>query len=151
MVFPVIVSMVETPKMIVSSKIYLDFRITSIQIQQVTFVNVIVSSLKYVPGDIISFKENEQFAWRTIFVIGILIGPFVYIFMFQDFKSEMITETVLLIQAGLLVGLGTSIGSGCTSGHGICGIARLSIRSIVATFIFVIFGILTVYFIGGKP
>ena len=52
----------------------------------------------------------------------------------------MIADTVLLIQAGLLVGLGTSIGSGCTSGHGICGIARLSIRSIVATFIFVIFG-----------
>ena len=102
-------------------------------------------------GDLISFKENEQFAWRVIFLIGILIGPFVYIFMFQDFKSEMIADTVLLIQAGLLVGLGTSIGSGCTSGHGICGIARLSIRSIVATFIFVIFGILTVYFIGGKP
>ena len=68
-------------------------------------------------GDLISFKENEQFAWRVIFVIGILIGPFVYIFMFQDFKSEMIADTVLLIQAGLLVGLGTSIGSGCTSGH----------------------------------
>ena len=71
--------------------------------------------------------------------------------MFQDFKSEMVADTVLLIQAGLLVGLGTSIGRGCTSGHGICGIARLSIRSIAATFIFVIFGILTVYFIGGKP
>ena len=55
--------------------------------------------------------------------------------MFQDFKSEMIADTVLLIQAGLLVGLGTSIGSGCTSGYEICGIAGLSIRSIVATFI----------------
>ena len=55
--------------------------------------------------------------------------------MFQDFKSEMIADTVLLIQAGLLVGLGPSFGSGYTSGHGIFGIARLSIRSIVATFI----------------
>jgi len=79
------------------------------------------------------------------------MGPFVYLLMFQDFKSEMVADTTLLIQAGLLVGLGTSIGSGCTSGHGICGISRLSIRSTVATFIFVISGIATVYFIGGKP
>ena len=69
--------------------------------------------------------------------------------IFQDLKSEMVADRILLIQAGLLVGLGTSIGSGCTSGHGICGISRLSIRSIVATFIFVVSGVVTVYFIGG--
>ena len=102
-------------------------------------------------GDIISFKEKDQISWRIVFVLGVLMGPFVYLLIFQDFKSEMVADTTLLIQAGLLVGLGTSIGSGCTSGHGICGISRLSIRSTVATFVFVISGIATVYFIGGKP
>ena len=100
-------------------------------------------------GDIISFKEKDQISWRIVFVIGVLIGPFLYLMIFQDFKSEMVADRILLIQAGLLVGLGTSIGSGCTSGHGICGVSRLSIRSIVATFIFVVSGVVTVYFIGG--
>ena len=100
-------------------------------------------------SDIISFKEKDQISWRIVFVIGVLIGPFLYLMIFQDFKSEMVADRILLIQAGLLVGLGTSIGSGCTSGHGICGISRLSIRSIVATFIFVVSGVVTVYFIGG--
>ena len=100
-------------------------------------------------GDIISFKEKDQISWRIVFVIGVLIGPFLYLMIFQDFKSEMVADRILLIQAGLLVGLGTSIGSGCTSGHGICGISRFSIRSIVATFIFVVSGVVTVYFIGG--
>ena len=100
-------------------------------------------------GDIILFKEKDQISWRIVFVIGVLIGPFLYLMIFENFKSEMVADRTLLIQAGLLVGLGTSIGSGCTSGHGICGISRLSIRSIVATFIFVVSGVVTVYFIGG--
>ena len=100
-------------------------------------------------GDIISFKEKDQISWRIVFVIGVLIGPFLYLMIFENFKSEMVADRTLIFQAGLLVGLGTSIGSGCTSGHGICGISRLSIRSIVATFIFVVSGVVTVYFIGG--
>lgn len=99
-------------------------------------------------GDIILFKEKDQISWRIVFVIGVIIGPFLYLMIFQDLKSEMVADRILLIQAGLLVGLGTSIGSGCTSGHGICGISRLSIRSIVATFIYVVSGVVTVYFIG---
>ena len=62
-----------------------------------------------------------------------------------------ITEngTMQVLAAGLLVGLGTRIGSGCTSGHGVCGIGRLSIRSLVATLVFVGSGMLTVFFSGG--
>ena len=100
-------------------------------------------------SDIILFKEKDQVSWRIVFVIGVLIGSFLYLMIFQTIKSEMVADRILLIQAGVLVGLGTSIGSGCTSGHGICGISRLSIRSIVATFIFVVSGVVTVYFIGG--
>ena len=113
------------------------------------FANGRIMGISGILGDIISFKEKDQISWRIVFVIGVLIGPFLYLMIFQDFKSEMVADRILLIQAGLLVGLGTSIGSGCTSGHGICGISRLSIRSIVATFIFVVSGVVTVYFIGG--
>ena len=113
------------------------------------FANGRIMGISGILGDIISFKEKDQISWRIVFVIGVLIGPFLYLMIFQDFKSEMVADRTLLIQAGLLVGLGTSIGSGCTSGHGICGISRLSIRSIVATFIFVVSGVVTVYLIGG--
>jgi len=113
------------------------------------FANGRIMGISGILGDIISFKEKDQISWRIIFVIGVLTGPFLYLMIFENFKSEMVADRTLLIQAGLLVGLGTSIGSGCTSGHGICGISRLSIRSIVATFIFVVSGVVTVYFIGG--
>ena len=113
------------------------------------FANGRIMGISGILGDIISFKEKDQISWRIVFVIGVLIGPFLYLMIFENFKSEMVADRTLLFQAGLLVGLGTSIGSGCTSGHGICGISRLSIRSIVATFIFVVSGVATVYFIGG--
>ena len=113
------------------------------------FANGRIMGISGILGDIISFKEKDQISWRIVFVIGVLTGPFLYLMIFENFKSEMVADRTLLIQAGLLVGLGTSIGSGCTSGHGICGISRLSIRSIVATFIFVVSGVVTVYFIGG--
>ncbi len=112
------------------------------------FANGRIMGISGILGDIISFKEKDQISWRIVFVIGVLTGPFLYLMIFENFKSEMVADRTLLIQAGLLVGLGTSIGSGCTSGHGICGISRLSIRSIVATFIFVVSGVVTVYFIG---
>ena len=112
------------------------------------FANGRIMGISGILGDIISFKEKNQISWRIVFVIGVLTGPFLYLMIFENFKSEMVADRILLIQAGLLVGLGTSIGSGCTSGHGICGISRLSIRSIVATFIFVVSGVVTVYFIG---
>ena len=113
------------------------------------FANGRIMGISGILGDIISFKEKDQISWRIVFVIGVLIGPFLYLMIFENFKSEMVADRTLIFQAGLLVGLGTSIGSGCTSGHGICGISRLSIRSIVATFIFVVSGVVTVYFIGG--
>ena len=113
------------------------------------FANGRIMGISGILGDIISFKEKDQISWRIVFVVGVLTGPFLYLMIFENFKSEMVADRTLLIQAGLLVGLGTSIGSGCTSGHGICGISRLSIRSIVATFIFVVSGVVTVYFIGG--
>ena len=112
-------------------------------------VNGRIMGISGILGDIITFKEKNELNWRIVFIIGVLIGPLIYLLIFQDIKSTMIADTTLLIQAGLLVGIGTALGNGCTSGHGICGLARFSVRSAVATVTFVGFGIMTVYFIGG--
>ena len=74
------------------------------------------------------------------------MGPIIYQLFSKETVSIDITDSIYLLGiAGLLVGLGTSIGSGCTSGHGICGISRFSLRSIIATATFMIVGILTVF------
>ena len=101
-------------------------------------------------GNLMTLKETDQIYWRMTFILGVLIGPLLFIIFFKELKSEMVTNTALLVLSGFLVGLGTSLGNGCTSGHGICGLSRFSIRSIVATFIFVISGMITVYFIKGS-
>ena len=112
-------------------------------------VNGRIMGISGIIGNLITHKETDQIYWRIIFILGVLIGPLFFIILFKEIKSEMVANTTLLIISGFLVGLGTSLGNGCTSGHGICGLSRFSIRSIVATFIFVISGMITVYFIKG--
>ncbi len=79
-------------------------------------------------------------AWRVAFVLGLLAAP---LFVRGNPRIEAGLGTLLL--AGLLVGLGTSYGSGCTSGHGVCGVSRLSPRSLAATLAFMAAGMLTVF------
>ena len=82
---------------------------------------------------------------NILFIIGLILGPVLYKLIVNPNINFNISSSVpLLILAGLLVGAGTKIGSGCTSGHGICGISRFSKRSFVATFIFMISAIVTV-------
>lgn len=78
------------------------------------------------------------------FISGLFIVPFIYALYTQP-QIVMSVNPLLLIIAGILVGFGTRLGSGCTSGHGICGMSRLSKRSIVATLTFMFFGGLTVF------
>ena len=101
-------------------------------------------------GNLMTLKETDQIYWRIAFLLGVLIGPLIFTILFKEIKSEMVANTTFLIISGFLVGLGTSLGNGCTSGHGICGLSRFSIRSIVATLFFVISGMITVYFISGN-
>ncbi|MEK9717277.1 MAG: YeeE/YedE thiosulfate transporter family protein, partial [Pelagibacteraceae bacterium] len=83
---------------------------------------------------------------NVLFTIGIIIGPFLYkIFINNEVNFSISTSVDTLIIAGLLVGFGTKLGGGCTSGHGVCGIGRLSPRSIVATLVFMLAAILTVF------
>ena len=85
--------------------------------------------------------------WRLFFVIGLLISPFIYNIFYQLPTIEMTSNNLLIILGGLLVGLGSRLGSGCTSGHGVCGVARLSVRSLISTMTFIFFGFVTVYVI----
>lgn len=84
-------------------------------------------------------------AWRVLFLVGLIISPLVYSTFAPLPTIELKADSNLLIIAGLLVGFGTRLGNGCTSGHGVCGMARLSTRSIVATVTFMIAGIITVF------
>lgn len=89
--------------------------------------------------------QRADFGWRAAFIIGLLISSFAWqqFFTLPDVQIE--ANEIWLIIAGLLVGFGTRYGSGCTSGHGVCGIARLSPRSIVATLAFMLTGFAMVY------
>ena len=95
--------------------------------------------------NVISANKNG-FVWRLLFIIGLIIGPVILsFFSYKDLGFEMPnTNPIINILGGLLVGYGTQLGSGCTSGHGVCGIGRLSIRSIIGTCVFVGAGVLTV-------
>jgi uncharacterized membrane protein YedE/YeeE len=85
-------------------------------------------------------------AWRVVFLLGTLAGStLVYWFTPIHFEFRSDYPHYMTIVSGLLVGFGASLGSGCTSGHGVCGLARLSRRSIVATAIFFSFSVISLY------
>ncbi len=88
------------------------------------------------PGDI---------GWRAAFIAGLLLAPLVYALFLPVPVMHIAAGPLPLVTAGLLVGFGTRLGSGCTSGHGVCGMSRLSPRSLVATLVFIAAGIGTVY------
>ena len=82
---------------------------------------------------------------NLLFLIGLILGPLIYsYFTNQKIEISITNSLFLLIGGGILVGLGTRISGGCTSGHGISGVGRFSLRSIIATITFMIVGILTV-------
>jgi len=83
--------------------------------------------------------------WRVAFVLGLLIAPVAVAFFGRQPFPRIEAGFATLLVAGLLVGVGTSYGSGCTSGHGVCGLSRLSPRSLVATLAFMLAGMATVY------
>jgi uncharacterized membrane protein YedE/YeeE len=80
------------------------------------------------------------------FLLGLVIGPLIYLFFTKSLGVIKITDSLMLIiLGGFLVGLGTRMSGGCTSGHGICGISRISFRSFIATITFILAGIITVF------
>tara|TARA_B100001540_G_scaffold217860_1_gene192459 strand:+ start:283 stop:702 length:420 start_codon:yes stop_codon:yes gene_type:complete len=86
-------------------------------------------------------KKSEN----LLFLVGLILGPLIYTFILGREINILISNSLpLLTVGGILVGFGTKLSSGCTSGHGISGISRFSLRSIIATITFMIVGILTV-------
>lgn len=83
--------------------------------------------------------------WRVAFILGLVVAPLLYQLAAPLPSLQIDAGTPLLIVAGLLVGVGTRYGSGCTSGHGVCGLSRLSPRSLVATAAFMAAGCVTVF------
>ena len=86
-----------------------------------------------------------EVAWRVAFIVGLIGAPLVYALFAALPAPRIEAGTPALIVAGLLVGVGTRYGSGCTSGHGVCGLSRLSLRSAVATAAFMAAGFATVF------
>jgi uncharacterized membrane protein YedE/YeeE len=92
------------------------------------------------------FSKESHGTWRYIFLLGIPLGSGTYAFLHPTYEVVFPDERLLIaIASGILVGLGTSLANGCTSGHSVCGIGRLSLRSIVATLLFIVAGVITVF------
>ena len=94
-------------------------------------------------GRLIDGNQDAENLERVVFLIGVIFAPLI-ILQFSDFGTTNITDNAIqLMFAGLLVGAGTRIANGCTSGHGVCGISRLSLRGLIATVVYIAAGALT--------
>lgn len=94
-----------------------------------------------------SFRARGiELGWRAAFVLGLVVGPLVVAFIVgAPVVVRVPASATGLVLAGLLVGFGARLGGGCTSGHGVCGISRLSPRSLVATAVFIVAGMAVVF------
>ena len=105
-----------------------------------------IAGISGIAGGLMLRAGRGDLGWRIAFIIGLILGPVLVSTIAASNNSVPPTATMgMLIVGGLLVGIGTSIGSGCTSGHGVCGISRLSVRSVVATVTFMVFAGATVF------
>lgn len=103
-----------------------------------------IAGISGIVGQLWSAGTGDR-AWRFAFVAGLLLSPLLYALFSPLPETSVVTSTPWLIVAGLLVGFGSRLGSGCTSGHGVCGLSRLSLRSLVATLAFMATAILVVW------
>ena len=105
-----------------------------------------IAGISGVLGGLLQPRAGD-IVWRVLFVAGLLLAPTLYGLVASLPVATIDADYPTLVAAGLLVGVGTRFGAGCTSGHGVCGISRLSPRSIVATITFMAAGFATVFVI----
>lgn len=106
-----------------------------------------IAGISGIAGGLIGPGTSDR-GWRAAFMAGLVAAPLVYTLLSGSAPAvEFPVGTGLIIAGGIAVGLGTQLGSGCTSGHGVCGMSRLSPRSIAATAIFMTTGIITVFLV----
>lgn len=109
------------------------------------WLNGRLAGISSIVGGLVRPQSGEA-TWRLLFLAGLILGTLVYQLAGGDVSAIRIeTGMPVLIAAGLLVGIGTRVGGGCTSGHGVCGLARLSPRSLAATGTFMLVAGVTVY------
>jgi uncharacterized membrane protein YedE/YeeE len=115
-----------------------------VSVSLMLFWNGRVTGISGIINGVLTPQKGDT-QWRVLFVLGLVMGGLVLkILKPETLTSTLISDTWTVIVAGLLVGFGTIMGSGCTSGHGVCGISRMSPRSLVATIAFMAAGILAV-------
>lgn len=107
-------------------------------------VNGRILGISGIVGGLLRPRAGDT-SWRLSFVLGLFVAPLLYGVSTGLPQARVEASWVTVILAGVLVGLGTRIGSGCTSGHGVCGLSRLSPRSLIATLTFMGAGFVTVY------
>jgi len=107
-----------------------------------------IAGISGIVGGLLSPNKGDV-SWRAAFVIGLVLAGLVMWLVSPGSFSGSPRSLALVAVAGTLVGVGTRIGNGCTSGHGVCGLSRLSVRSLVATVTFIATGMIAVALVGG--
>jgi len=106
-----------------------------------------IAGISGIVGGVVS-REKDDVLWRIAFIAGLIIGGLVLRVVAPHLlQADIVRSAGALVAAGFMVGFGARLGNGCTSGHGVCGIGRLSPRSMVATIIFIVVGAAAVYII----
>jgi uncharacterized membrane protein YedE/YeeE len=110
------------------------------------WLNGNVAGISGIVGRLIQ-RQKVDGLWRWMFVLGLIIGPIITSLIGFSLPESIDVSWPLITVGGLLVGIGSKLGSGCTSGHGICGIGRVSHRSITATIVFMVSALIMVYLV----
>lgn len=109
------------------------------------WLNGRIAGISSIFNGVLNPKSGDT-AWRALFLLGLVAGAWLYVSLNPPaYTPRAGFPAGLLVLGGFLVGFGTRMGGGCTSGHGVCGVGRLSIRSLVATAVFVATGMITVF------
>ena len=111
-----------------------------------------IAGISNIVGDLLETNEDDRL-WRILFIGGLILGSSIYVFFGENisdinmnpFQLNDKNHMFFMILGGLLVGFGSQIGSGCTSGHGVCGLGRFSMRSLTATITFMVTAGITVF------
>jgi uncharacterized protein len=107
-----------------------------------------IAGISGIASGLLADAQRGDRGWRIAFAVGLVGAPLLLLVLRGDSGIGVPqVGSPWMAVAGLLVGFGTRLGSGCTSGHGVCGVARLSPRSLLATLVFILFGVATVYIV----
>lgn len=106
-----------------------------------------IAGISGILGGVLSRANNDK-GWRIAFLLGMVLSPVLWRLVAPLPAVSISASWPMLVVAGILVGVGTRYGSGCTSGHGVCGLSRLSVRSLIATLTFMAAAFITVWLVG---